>query len=342
LNTILNWHSFWDPRILLNPLRPIVQWYYGRILETFINRELQKRFNEMKLERAAANGNQSMRAKSVVALAIEQYIAESQKKDTESLDNLKLDKDFAQIAANQVRLFIFAGNDTTATAIGYAYHMLAMHPEALEQLRAELDSVFGVDGNVGDHLKEKPALLNQCRYTLAFIKETLRFYPPASSIRAGTSSVSLVDRKGTTIPTEGLNATIMHRFIHINPRVWPRPLEFLPERWLVEPGHELHVPTTSGAYRPFEHGPRNCIGQTLVLNELRIALIMTARTFQITPAYEEWDAIKEANESSWSKLAKSLGVKKDKVRPPKGERAYQTSRSGAHPAEGYPCRVTLV
>lgn len=217
-----------------------------------------------------------------------------------------------------------------------------MNPEALEQLRAELDSVFGVDGNVGDHLKGKPALLNQCRYTLAFIRGTLRFYPPASSIREGTSSVSLVDRKGTTIPTEGLNITIMHRFVYINPCVWPRPLEFLPERWLVEPRHELHVPTTSGAYRPFKHGLRNCIGLSLVLNELRIALIMTAWTFQITPAYEEWDAIKEANGSSWLKLAKSLSVKKDKTRPPRGERAYQTSRSGAHPAEGYPDRVTLV
>ncbi|KAF1978270.1 hypothetical protein BU23DRAFT_450424, partial [Bimuria novae-zelandiae CBS 107.79] len=74
----------------------------------------------------------------------------------------------------------------------------------------------------------------------------------------------------------------------------------------------------------FEHGTRNCIGETLVLNELRIALAMTARVFHITPAYEEWNTIKAANESSYS------------------ERAIQTLRSGAHPAEGYPCRVTLV
>ncbi|KAL5389726.1 hypothetical protein DPSP01_002218 [Paraphaeosphaeria sporulosa] len=37
LNTILDWHSFWGPRILLNPLRPVVQWYYGRVLEKFLN-----------------------------------------------------------------------------------------------------------------------------------------------------------------------------------------------------------------------------------------------------------------------------------------------------------------
>ncbi|KAF2440902.1 cytochrome P450 [Karstenula rhodostoma CBS 690.94] len=342
LNTILNWHSFWDPRILLNPLRPIVQWYYGRILKRFIGKELQKRFDEMKLGRAAFSGGPPTRAKSVVAMALDQYISQNQKKDLASLDNLQLDQDFAQIASNQIRLFIFAGNDTTATSIVYAYHMLALHPDELSTLRAELDAVFGVGGNVADQLREKPALINQCRYTLAVIKETMRLFPPASSLREGTTAVSLVDRKGTVIPTEGLNATIMHRFIHTNPRVWPRPMEFLPQRWLVEPGHELYVSTTSGAYRPFEHGPRNCIGQTLVLNELRIALIMTARTFHITPAYDEWDAIKAANESSWMKLARTLGIKKDEPKPPHGERAYQTSRSGAHPAEGYPCRVTLV
>ena len=318
-----------------------MQWYHGRILEKFIDRELQKRFNEMKLEGSTSDGFQPKKAKSVVSLVLEEYIT-NQKKDKESLSNLKLNKDFAHIAANQIRLFIFAGNDTTATAIGYTYHMLATHPDALFNLRVELDSVFGIEGDVADQLREKPALLNQCRFTLAVIKETLRLYPPASSLREGTTEVSLIDRKGPAIPTEGLNATIMHRFIHTNPRVWPRPLEFLPARWLVEPGHELHVPTTSGAYRPFEHGPRNCIGQTLVLNELRIALAMTARTFHIAPAYEEWDAIKAANESSWTKLARQLGIKKDEPKAPKGERAYQTSRSGAHPAEGYPCRVTLL
>lgn len=296
----------------------------------------------MKLERGASSGDPPRRAKSVMALALEQYFAQNQKKNLESLDDLQLDKDFAQIASNQIRLFIFAGNDTTATSIVYAYHMLAVHPDVLSTLRAELDTVFGVGGNVSDQLREKPALLNQCRYTLAVIKETMRLFPPASSLRDGTAAVSLVDRKGTVIPTEGLNATIMHRFIHINPRVWPRPMEFLPRRWLVEPGHELYVPATTGAYRPFEQGPRNCIGQTLVLNELRIALIMTARTFHITPAYEEWDAIKATNESSWTKIARNLGIKKDEPKPPRGERAYQTSRSGAHPAEGYPCRVTLV
>lgn len=72
LNAILDWHSFWGPRILLNPLRPIVQWYHGRILKNFIGEELRKRFIEMKSERKAYNDSPPKRAKSVIALALEQ------------------------------------------------------------------------------------------------------------------------------------------------------------------------------------------------------------------------------------------------------------------------------
>jgi cytochrome P450 len=296
----------------------------------------------MKSEKAGSGRDQPKKGKSVLALALEQYIKENQKGDMNDLENLQLDNGFVEVAAYQIRTFILAGSDSTATSILYSYHTLASHPDVLYKLRAEIDTVFGHDRDVADQLREKPILLNECRYTLAVIKESLRLYPPASSIRAGVPDVSLVDRRGTIIPTEGLNVTIMHRFVHSNPRVWPRPLEFIPERWLVGPEHALYVPTTSGAYRPFEHGPRNCIGQTLVLNELRVVLAMTVRTFHIAPAYEEWDAITVANESLVTKLARKLGLKKDVLEYPRGERAYQRMKNGAYPADGYPCRVTLI
>ncbi|KAF1845155.1 putative cytochrome P450 [Cucurbitaria berberidis CBS 394.84] len=342
LNTILNWHSFWDPRILLNPLRIPVQWYYGRVTALFIRQELQKRFEEMKTDRATIGGTlgRARKAKSVIALALEEYITMKHETNKEAFDSMELDKDFAQIAANQIRLFIFAGNDSTATTIVYTYHMLFQHPSVLAKVREEHDAIFGRGPDAGDRLRDNPVLINLCRYTLAVVKETLRLYPPASSIREGLTGVSLTDREGNVIPTEHLNATIMHRYVHVNKRIWPRPMEFLPERWLVEPGHELHPP--SGGYRPFELGPRNCIGQTLVLNELRIALIMTVREFSIRPAYDEWDAMKLANESLYGKLLRQLGLRKSHCKTVLGERAYQTSRAGAHAADGYPCRVSLL
>jgi len=63
------------------------------------------------------------------------------------------------------------------------------------------------------------------------------------------------------------------------------PEEFIPERFLVDEGHQLYP--NPAAFRPFEQGPRNCIGQTLVYNEIGTVLIMTARIFDISPVYDE-------------------------------------------------------
>jgi hypothetical protein len=75
---------------------------------------------------------------------------------------------------------------------------------------------------------------------------------------------------------------------------------------------------------------------------MRIVLIMTARTFEISPAYDEWDAEQRAKEGWWTKTMRRVGLKSEEIKTVMGERAYQTSRAGAHPADGYPCRVALV
>ncbi|KAL4808550.1 cytochrome P450 [Aspergillus unguis] len=336
LNTITAWHSFWDPRILSNPLRPLVQKYYGRVLERCIRKELDLRFAEMQQDRLKET--KSKRAKSVIALALEAYLADQDQKETGSD---KLDDVFAQYATYQIRLFLFAGNDTTSSSIVYVYHMLSKHPDALIKLRQEHDAVFGTDITTAASLiKSNPALLNQCPYTLAVIKETLRLFPPASTARQGLEGTNLTDRHGNIYPLDRtIGAEIIHPAIQKNPRLWPRAEEFLPERWLVEPGHELHP--CPAAWRPFEQGPRNCIGQTLVYNEMRIVLVLTARTFNIQPAYDEWDALKLQTEGLVPKLARWLGLE-NPLKTVHGERAYQTDKAGTHPADGYPCRVTLI
>jgi hypothetical protein len=342
MRTIIHWHSFWDPRILLNPLRVPVQWYYSRVMSSFIREEVLKRFEEMK--KNASNSDTPVKgekAKSVIALALQEYITCKLEDGKTKIQDLQLDEGFSRLVSNQMRLFIFAGNDSTASAISYTYHLLFQNPAILAELKHEHDSIFGKDSDAAEILRQQPALINQCRYTLAVIKESMRLWPPASSMRDGIPGVSLVDRKGTSIPTDGLNATIMHRHIHINPRIWVRAGEFLPERWLVNADHELYPP--AGAYRPFERGPRNCIGQTLVYNELRVVLIMTVRTFKIQPAYEEWDASKEARGGVFAELLRKVGINREDIcKEVLGERAYQTNKSGARPAYGYPCRVSLV
>lgn len=341
LNTIIAWHSFWDPRVLLNPLRPIVQARAGRTVLSFIRSELEKRFLEMKHAKKESAPKTKNRAKSIIALALESYISGKQQ-DTD-IDNIVLDANFAQLATNQIRLFVFAGNDSSSSTIDYMYHLLSKPENAsvLSKLRDEHNRIFGPIPSTPQNLIDDPSLLNKCPYTLAIIKEVLRLYPPSSSLRQGRPDVSLTDAHGNLYPTDGLGVTMMHYFVHRNPRVWGRPGEFLPERWLASPGDALYVDEKSGVYRPFETGSRNCIAHTLVYNEMKIVLISTVRRFDFKEAYGEWDRLNEDKLGVVGKGLRWLGLKNAPIKTVMGERAYQTSLSGAHPSDRYPCRVSL-
>ena len=262
----------------------------------YIWRELDKRFQS----RVAG----SDRSKTVIDLALDNYLA-GEAKDS-SLDTMDLT--FRDFATSQLRTFVFAGHDSTSSTICYAFHLLSVHPNSRRLLVAELDEVLGSDhSQVAAKISENPHLLNQLPYTTAVIKETLRLYPPASSTRSG--------KPGHSFP--GPNG------VQRDPKYWPEADKFLPDRWTAQEGDLLYPPR--GAFRPFEFGPRNCIGQELAMLELKIVLATTMQEFNITSVYDEWD-----------KLHPSKGIK-----TLDGDRAYQILFGAAHPSDGLPCRVSL-
>lgn len=228
-------------------------------------------------------------------------------------------------------MFLYAGHDTTSSTLLYCYHLLSTHPQALGKVRAEHDEVFGTDFSY-EHLQqmiaEDPALLNRIPYTLAVIKEVLRVFPPAGSLRAGRPGLVLTDDNGRQYPTEDCHLWTLTLVMHHSEQVFVRAEEFLPERWLVGPDDPLH-PAHKGSWRPFEYGPRACIGQTLAQLELKVALVMTVRMFDITPAYDEWDTMHPRKAGSVTSV--------------EGNRVYQAEMGGggAHPVDGFPVRVTL-
>ena len=190
---------------------------------------------------------------------------------------------------------------------------------ALERLRAEHDEILGTDlEKAASTLSEKPFLLNKLPYTLAVIKETLRLYPPVSSTREGQAGFNIRDEQGRDFPTAGFMVWGIPQAIQRDPAYWPSPDLFLPDRWMVSPDQPLHP--VKGAWRAFEWGPRNCIGQELAINEMKIILVLTVRRFTVEPAYEELDRFRKSGPRSVY-----------------GERGYQVLR--AQPSEDLPCRV---
>jgi len=304
-----NFLERWSPRRLYR------QWRNGRTMNHFIGIELDKCYQVWKQ-------NESKSAKSSPKSIMDIVISEHMK--TRPWEHQHLDPEFKSWATIQMRLFLFVGHDSEAATIIYSLYPLSKHPDILAKVRAEHDSVFGTGASSAcDVLKERPSMINLLPYTHAVIKETLRLFPPANGLRGGLPHVSLRDENGRCFPTEGCAIWIVHSAVHRNPSSWPQPHSFIPDRWLVEQGHPLYPP--AGGWRPFEHGPRNCIGQNLSLLGIKATLAMVVRQFDFHDAYAEYDF-----------LNPSAGIK-----TMFGERAYMIQKGSGHPAQGFPCKVTV-
>ncbi|XP_072144479.1 cytochrome P450 3A19-like [Dermacentor andersoni] len=71
----------------------------------------------------------------------------------------------------QCVLFFLAGHDTTSTVISFTLYLLAIHPDAQEKLREEVDECFKVHG-------EHPSLdvVTKLKYLDCVVSESLRMF----------------------------------------------------------------------------------------------------------------------------------------------------------------------
>ncbi|KAL8902849.1 MAG: hypothetical protein Q9207_004338 [Kuettlingeria erythrocarpa] len=297
-----------------NPLRPIVHWYNSRRMNRYVTRVIDSRFAEL----SSSQGHPGQANKSIVDLVLTTYLS-----DNASSKLPVMDETFKRFTMNQIKLFLFSGHDTTSSTVCYIFYILATQPEVLAQVRAEHDSVFGPDtSTTASLMKANPPLLNRLPYTIAVIKEVLRLYPAVSSTRIGERDFDVIDEAGLHFPTQDFLVWDVVQGIHRDPAYWPRPDDFVPERWLAAPGDPLHP--LKGAYRPFSHGPRNCIGQELAMMEMKVIVALTARRFDVTLGYETLDRVD----------------KRSGIREVYGERGYQVQR--AQPQGDLPCFVAQV
>ena len=299
-----------------NPIRPFMFRYNTRRMDRWLSKKLDER---LALRQSLGEAAMLKRSKPVIDLALDTYLLNNgHRKNGVSL----MDDTFKTIAISQIKLFLFAGYDTTSSTLCYMYYLLRKNPEVQKRLHAELDSVFGTDlTKTASLIIENPHLLNKLPYTMAVTKESLRLFPPASSVRRGEPGF-FVNVDGVQYPTEGLGVWPVARASHHHPSLWPDAEAFIPERWLVPEGDPLYP--IKGAYRPFEMGPRNCIGQEMVMIETKIIMALTVREFIVEPSYREFD-------KRMGRAPKTLN----------GERAYQVLYGSAKPADGMPCRVRM-
>lgn len=150
-----------------------------------------------------------------------------------------------QVRDELLTLFI-AGHETTSTALTWIWYLLSQNPEAEAKMHAEIDSVL--QGRL-------PSLsdLAQLRYTAAVFTEGMRVYPPVWAI--GRRALEDVELGGYVIPKSCI-VLISTYVTHRDPRWFPEPDAFRPERWLSEDEARPKF-----AYSPFGGGARVCIGE---------------------------------------------------------------------------------
>lgn len=175
-----------------------------------------------------------------------------------------------QVHDEAVTLF-GAGHETTATALTWAWYLLASHPDAYQRMRAEVDGALQGRSPTYDDLLRLP-------YTLQVFKETLRLYTPAYIL----ARVALhdVDIEGYSVP-KGSTVFMSPFTIHRLPEYFPDPEHFEPDRFT--PEYEARLPRY--AYVPFGAGPRICIGNHFALMEGQLLLAALAQrvTFDLVP-----------------------------------------------------------
>ena len=232
----------------------------SRRSDSSIKAAILQKFDEIKQTQHASK----KKDRSVLALALQ---------DTETLTPAVL-----QNIADQVKTFLFAGHDTTSIALQRLFYALSTHPKALAAIRAEHDSIFGDEDPHAVFLARPDETLHALTYTSACIKEALRLWPPAASARIAPPGsnfyVKLDD--GRDVCLDGLVMYINHYIIQRDPKVYGETADdFVPERWLDD-----KIPP--GAWRPFERGPRGCIGQELANLEARVILACVMRRYDFT------------------------------------------------------------
>jgi cytochrome P450 len=155
--------------------------------------------------------------------------------------------------------------------MSFTWYLLAQHADVEAKLLEELQRELGSRPPTVDDL---PRL----RYAEAVMLESMRLYPPAYGF--GRVAKHDCEFGGYRVPA-GSTVLMVQWVMHRDPRYWPDPDKFRPERWLEPAIKQL----PKFAYFPFGGGPRICIGNNFAMLEtvLLLATLAPLVHFDLVP-----------------------------------------------------------
>ncbi|XP_059469204.1 cytochrome P450 4c3 [Neocloeon triangulifer] len=231
-----------------------------KVLHGFSNKVIQERKEEVRQKKL----NDANKIDDVDVIGIKKRLA--------FLDLLiEASKDGAYLSNEDIReevdTFMFEGHDTTSAAISWCLFLIGSDMKIQEKVYEEIERVLGDDPITSKALAE-------LKYLECCIKEALRLFPSVPMLgrilREDTNIAGYLVPAGTT-------TAIMVYVMHRDPKTFPHPEVYDPDRFLPENCLGRHP----YAYVPFSAGPRNCIGQKFAMLEEKCAIATVLRNYRI-------------------------------------------------------------
>ncbi len=178
---------------------------------------------------------------------------------------------------DEVLTIFLAGYETVANALSWTWLLLGQNPEAESRLHAELDAALQ---DRLPTLEDLPLL----PYTEMVISEAMRLYPPAWAMgRQATEDVEI----GPYRVPRGTYFFFSQYIVHRNPKYFPDPLAFHPERFTAE----AKAQRPKFAYFPFGGGGRQCIGESFAWMEAILVLATLAQRWRLKVVEDQQIAV---------------------------------------------------
>ncbi|MFN8613779.1 MAG: cytochrome P450 [Vulcanimicrobiota bacterium] len=164
---------------------------------------------------------------------------------------------------------LLAAHETTANALAWTCHLMALHPDWQGRLAQELQLRLGGRPASAEDTEHLPLLRN-------ILLESMRLFPPNWMIaRAAREDFQLGDH---LVPA-GSTCLVSQYVLHRQPEWFPEPDRFDPDRWLRCPRAKL----PRMAYLPFGVGARRCIGEHFALLECQLILATLLQHWWLEP-----------------------------------------------------------
>jgi cytochrome P450 len=181
------------------------------------------------------------------------------------------DEERSTLTDTQVRdeamTLLLAGHETTANALTWTWYLLGQSPQVEAGVHEEIARVLGPRLPTIDDV-DRLSWIGQV------VTESMRLYPPAWMI--GRRAIADCVIGDYFVPARSI-VLMSPWLVHRDPRYYPNPDRFEPQRWTPE----LRASLPKFSYFPFGGGPRQCIGESFAWMELMLVIATLAQGWRL-------------------------------------------------------------